>query len=241
MAIDFVSASSQSISRTTAPSLDAAYTLMGWFRPDAVNNNTFFHVGDSSNYYDTIQINSSANLQTEVFYPAATWTSNSNTTLSAGTWYHIALVRADGDTLYGYLNGVLDNTVSRTVSRGAANLLNVARLRNNIGSFEAYFDGRVVGLKAWSTNLSASEIMTEMHTLIPKKYTSLWAWWPLFSGSGVRARDYSVNGRTWTENGTLADGVGAPVVWGMFAPHYAPVAVAVGGGSILPMMMAHHG
>jgi hypothetical protein len=76
---------------------------------------------------------------------------------------------------------------------------------------------RVAHVKAWSTNLTDTELLQEQNAIRPQKLDNLVGWWPLFPGSGERVKDYSGLGRDWTEGGTLtADAPLAAVEHGLF-------------------------
>ena len=76
------------------------------------------------------------------------------------------------------------------------------------------FSGRIHAIKIWNTALTEAEIAQEVYTVAPRKLDSLWGWYPTRPGSGERAKDYSGNGRDWTEGGTLTDDDPPPISWG---------------------------
>lgn len=75
------------------------------------------------------------------------------------------------------------------------------------------FSGRIHAIKIWNTALTEAEIAQEVYTVAPRKLDSLWGWNPTRPGSGERAKDYSGNGRNWTEGGTLTDDDPPPISW----------------------------
>ena len=225
MAIDITSANT--VSRTTAPAFDSAYTVMGWFSADEINNNTYFQIRDNSSYYDTLQINSSGNLQGEVYYPASTWTSDVGSAISTSDWYHISMVREDSSTLHGYINGVLSLTVSQAVARGTASEFNVGRLFGFDFSYEAWFNGRFAHIKTWQEALTPEQIMAEMWSVMPRHYANIWAWYPTFPNSGQRELDYSGAGRNLTIVGAVTDTPGVNIPWSFFTEEkYETIAIA---------------
>jgi hypothetical protein len=224
-----VNASTDGLSRSTGLlNYNAAYTLMGWF----------WRVSDRATYegvlvldggafkYDGIWVNGSNVL--EMYASAGTDVFTTGGTVATGAWHHIAMVRESTTALKLYLNGAQSgSTVTNDVSARSA-ITGMYSLAN--GTTTEWLDGRVASLKAWTRALTLSEVQSEQNTIRPRDATSLYGWWTLFPGSGERVRDYSGNGRDWTETGTLTDEDGPPVsyrgprLWVPQAP-----AVAAGG------------
>jgi hypothetical protein len=136
----------------------------------------------------------------------------SGSALTVGTWYHIAVVRESTTSLKVYINGALDITNTRNVgSRTAITRMEIGAYttgNTNPGNI------RVAYQKAWSAALTAAEVAQEMYTVRPRRLSNLYGWWPGRPGSGERAKDYSGNGRDWTEGGTLTDEDPPPIPWG---------------------------
>lgn len=142
--------------------------------------------------------------------------------LSTGTWYHVAMVRESATSLKLYLNGVLDAEATQDVS--ARNPITRMELGAESASDSNPFNGRVAYIKTWDTNLSLAEIAVERWTIAPRRLANLRGFWPTFPGATERLRDYSGNGRNWTESGTLTDEDPPPVSWG--APSLAVISQA---------------
>jgi hypothetical protein len=154
--------------------------------------------------------------------------SATGTNLSTATWYHMALVRTTGSQMLAYLNGVLnitcngDSTTGRSTAAtrlefGAENSVNDRRV-----------DARFHAIKIWTAEFTQAEIANEMQVIRPVRLENLYGFWPCFPGSGERARDYSGNGRNFTESGTLTDEDPPPVAYGA-RPWFAPFVAAAGG------------
>lgn len=140
----------------------------------------------------------------------------SGSALALNTWYHLAMVRESATSLKLYVDGVLDATATQSIS-GRNTILRMelgAESSADIGPM----NGRVAGIKAWSVGLTQPQVANERFTLIPRRLANPYAWWPCFPGITDRLRDYSGNGRNWTEGGTLTDEAGPPVAWGLSAP-----------------------
>jgi len=140
---------------------------------------------------------------------------------NVGDTHHFALVRASSTDLKLYKNGAqIGPTVVTDV--GTSRTLSGMDSGSALGSGNRW-DGHKFGEKAWSAALTAAEIVNEMRTMRPQRTTNLYAWWPGIDASAANAAiDYSGNGRSWTNNGTIAveDG-GAGVSWGG-SPIYLP-------------------
>lgn len=80
----------------------------------------------------------------------------SNTTMTAGTWYHVAAT-FDGQTMSIYVNGQLENTSSHSypISQSTKPLFIG---RTNVSTFDAYFNGTIDNLQVYNRTLSAAEI-----------------------------------------------------------------------------------
>jgi len=201
---------------------NANYTLMGWFYQSvdtaAIKSLAGPCDGTTTNR-DLIRVSATNVLQSRV-----NGTNTSGSTLSSSTWYHLTMVRSSTTALDLYLNGVADGTTNTTSVSGRA-----AATRIEIGATVAStnpFNGRAAAIKIWTTNLSAAEILQEVQTIRPQKFASLWGFWPGFPGSGERTRDYSGNGRAWSETGTLSDEDPPSISWGS-AIWMPPFAAAV--------------
>lgn len=155
------------------------------------------------------------------------------TAINVTTWYHVAIVRsgAIGAGIYTvYVNGSLDTTTAALNQTGRA-----AATDLSLNRWAVFTDAgrmRVAYAKAWAVALTAAEVAAEYRAIRPS--TPSWGWWPTFPGSAERARDYSGNGRNWTENGTLTDEQEPPVSWGA-TPLFLPYAAAVATTSMPPM------
>jgi hypothetical protein len=136
------------------------------------------------------------------------------TTPQNGVWYNVAMVRRANNALDLYINGILEATSTDDTSGRGAGSQTEMLIGSGYGGTFNQLDGRIANIKVWSTNLTAAEVLSEVSTIRPRKLENLYSWTPVFPGSGERARDYSGNGRDWTETGTLTDEEHPPVSWG---------------------------
>ena len=137
--------------------------------------------------------------------------------IPTGSWVHVAMVRASGTDIRLYVDGTEYGPLTTNMSgRGSTGMMYLGDTFLD-GWFDENIDARVAAIKVWTTNLSQAQIRNEMYSIIPRNYTNLYGFWPVFAGSSERVRDYSVNQRTWSTNGTLTDEAGPPVPWGIFS------------------------
>ena len=192
---------------------NAGYTIMAWAYPvsNPAAQITLFSVAADGSNLERLRSNSGGTTWSAQSIVGGTSVNTNGSSVSYGSWQHWALVRRDASNLDTYVNGVLDATSTQSVSgRSAAAQLDIG----NTNSASAYFNGRVFAIKAWNVALTAAEIREEMRTIRPVRLANLWGWWPGRPGSGERAKDYSGNGRSLTEGGTLTDEDAGPISWG---------------------------
>ncbi len=132
--------------------------------------------------------------------------STGTTSLSVGTWYHIAYTR-DGANHTIYLNGEVEVTRSDNISLTPYSFLLGGNGTNT-------FNGRLSYFKVWDGVLTQDEIRNEINSIRPVRRLNLHAWYPMFPGATERLLDYSGNGRDMAELGTLTEEAPPPVGWG---------------------------
>lgn len=139
---------------------------------------------------------------------------SSSRTLTVGDWIFWAwTVAGDGTTATWYHAAIDDATLT---SEGATLTGSADGLRHHVGNdpFANFWDG-VVHVKAlWNVVLTSTELEHERWTRRPQRWSDLYLWSPMWAGASERAKDYSGNGRDWTEGGTLTDEDHPPVSWG---------------------------
>lgn len=218
MAIRF-DASGDYLSRTTnVLDYNAAYTLMGWVRLTSGAGGTWCVVWEMGRgawaNLDGIAVDDASPYE---FMPysdiGGSWWADQSSPISPsnGTWYHLALVRESATSLKMYVDGVQRASITADITgRLAATEMTVGDGTNR----DSRMDGRVAYLKAWSAGLTAAEVQQEMQVILPRRTANLYGWWPTLPGATERARDYSGNGYSWTETGTLTDEDPPGVSWG---------------------------
>lgn len=215
MAVRFDAVADRLLRTTDLLDYNATYTWMAWIYLvsdlNAISTFYEFNTNDTSNGDVLRTPTDGTTLRLNVINAGAP-TSADGTNLSVATWYHLAMVRESATSCKVYLNGVLDITNTRDITgrTAATRMEHGARLSTNTNRS----DSRVAAIKAWSTNLTQAEIQNEIYTIRPQKTASLYGFWPCFPGATERLKDYSGNGRNWTEAGTLTDEDPPAVSWG---------------------------
>lgn len=162
MAYDFVAASSQRIlSNASFSGLGYPITLSCWLRPDLTGTlriafsvthptlGTALSLGqDASNY-----------LIAEGNYGGTTGTSQSSSTLSTGTWYHVAGIFNGNASRTVYVDGIAGTTNTTAITTANYSRPTVGT-RNRAGTFGAYFDGKVAECAVWTVALNDDEIVS---------------------------------------------------------------------------------
>ncbi len=196
------------------------YSFMGWFYlvTDRNNFTTFMVVHQSTGSYDHLGTDGSGTLlRLDDIGSAA-----NGTDLALTTWYHLAMVRESATSLKAYLNGVVDLTLTNNAgSRGGV-------VHNEISTFTGltrHASARVQAIKMYDAALTQAEVQQEMRSILPRRLANINAWYPCFPGSTERLKDYSGNGRNWTEVGTLSDEDPGPLGWGSPVSIYPVVSV----------------
>lgn len=113
---------------------------------------------------------------------------------------------------YGKFRTMTGNWV--TVSHTAVNQFTTARLDYGNDSWDEWCDVSLGPVKIWDELLTEAELENEMFSIIPKRTENLHLWSPTLDGSSERNKDYSGNGRDWTEGGTLTETSPPPISWG---------------------------
>lgn len=235
MAVRFDAAGDYLARTTSLWDYNASYTVALWLKL-SVDQDNYSHIfaisaGPGISNFDHIGTdNDGTTLRQEVDGPGVS-NAVTGSSLSIGTWYHVALVRTSVTEVLVYLNGVLDITNSHgsVASRSAANLAELGQILNILP-----INGLVCHVKIYGAALTVDEIVQEMRTARPIRTANLYGWWPLFSYTDLV--DYSGNGRDLTVNGTLSTEDGPPVSWG--APVWVVQIPAAAGGTNYPQSVA---
>ena len=135
---------------------------------------------------------------------------DSNTALTTGEWYHIAVTYSkSGGAMKIYINGVLDASSGSSsnmtyISDDRSNLIG-ARRQNSSSSAYGHFDGRLKHLRIWNDARSSSEINDNKAKVVAAE-TNLLRYYKFDEAQGSTVTDYS----DYQKNATLA----GDYVWG---------------------------
>lgn len=231
MAIRFDAAADRLLRTSDLPDYTSPYTWMCWFylASDLNATSTILSLSrDTGNVDDLRTATDGVTLAIRSRTSGAGGNVNGST-ISIGTWYHVAMVRASATSLLMYLNGVQD--AEATTSAAGRDVATRMELGAQFATDSNRMDGSVAAKKCWLTNLSQAEVVNEMYTFLPRRLANLYGWWPGLPGSGERIKDYSGNGRDWSEAGTLADEAHPPISWGASNLFQAPFSPMVATGN----------
>ncbi len=193
-----------SVADSTALDVSTSFTMSGWVKLAATGEDSaIFDSGTQSNHW-LVQIESVSNKID--FVERAIADNVSNTSLTAGTWYHVVVVKSgdSGTNLTFYLNGQADGTASVgsvTVPSGNKTIGNWTE------SNAQTFNGGIDEVHIYNRALSATEVAAlYTQTALTKKAsastTGLVGYWRLNEGAGTQAYDSTQSYNT----GTLKNG-----------------------------------
>lgn len=215
MAVDFTG-STQGLYRTTSLPSDTNFSACMWW----------YQTGDggSDTYYNTIfSLEDSTTTDYRRLYYNQTndrlgleWDGSEYQSIISpvtnGAWHFIAVTCAGLTTgdIDSYGVELPDATFSTASNSLAADTFTEAYMRVGIASSTNWMNGRVAALKVWDDVLTEAELYNERWTYRPQITTNLHGWWPFYEDT----KDYSGNGKDFTEAGTIAYNLGPPIAWG---------------------------
>lgn len=146
----------------------------------------------------------------------------SGSSMTVGTPAHVTITRESATRIRGYLNGTTWGSVDVTVSSRAATQRElIGKIASNASPI------RLTAIKCWQAALTAEEIATEMKSVRPLRLANLHSWHPAIASDLTTAlKDFSGNGRDWSDQGTLSVASQTPPVsWGAGPVVVLPVIV----------------
>jgi hypothetical protein len=196
---------------------NSAYTWMAWV--DLVSDtDNYGHIwaalGDNFDYYgnaDWVGTKSDGVGARLACYNGGSSGEIYGYDLVVGTPTHLAVVRESATSLKLYQDGSYVNSVGVNVST------RTSTQREQLGELYGYpAPARMTAMKQWQAALTADEIVAEMKTVRPLRLANLHSWHPAIASDKATAlKDFSGNGRDWTEQGTLSVASESPPVgWG---------------------------
>lgn len=195
---------------------NAAYTFLLWLYPTDHSLVQCIAAIDNTNHANTdvLQLQGDGTIRIDCQANGGGWGQTQQPAISLNTWHFVGMRRHNVALMNLLLDGVAyGNAVGVNISgRVAATRF---RVGNPPWSTANYVRGTIGAAKLWTAQLSDAEVAREALTIRPHRTADLWGWWPVFPGSGERARDYAGSGRNFTENGTLTDAQSPPISWGV--------------------------
>ncbi len=210
--VDFERGSSQYLSTSGLTGLTSGgnITLEAWFKPESTPSTNSTHAivssngGGTSPYNEYKIVYENDNGTVKIRYGRAQSCITNNfvdhtTTLSNGTWYHVALTY-DGTTLRGYLDGseVASGSISGNGSYCGPDSTWIGALDSGGGT--AFFDGLIDEVRIWSTVRTQTEISDDRSRELNGNESGLNAYWKLNNNLS----DSTSNGYNLTNNNSAA-------------------------------------
>lgn len=227
-----IDASGDKLSRTTNLPTNAAYTVaMWWYYVSAPGVGAYFlsveNAATSGTAYHLLGFNAAGSFRIVVNGGSTNFGADPAT----GAWHFIAM-KSDGVNIKAYHRTLAG--VWQTATHAATTFTNAAIILG-ANSYNEWVSCRIAVAKVWDAVLTDADIEQEALSILPRRFTSLNSFSPCFPGSGERAKDYSGNGRNWTEGGTLTDEDPPPISWGT-GSLWLPFTPTVAAATSLPPM-----
>lgn len=125
--------------------------------------------------------------------------------LTAGTWYHLAVVFDALDTAYFYLNGELVQTLDGELPATlAAGVLEIGRKADGRGE---YFHGQLAEVRIWNKARTQAAIQASKSYRLVGDEPNLVGYWPMNEGVGTTVYDKSSNANHGTIHGEAVWGI----------------------------------
>ena len=161
------------------------YTIEAWINPDTSGVNQIFTKYGSSDSLRSISVMVHSDNTLRLLQRTSTSdNSYSTSTIPQNTWTHITVTRSSSDVKF-YINGELDNTVANTFTPNSGGTQDIIIGANGSGT-PSYFNGKIGQVRAYSTELSLTEIRQNFN-FTKAKYPNK------FHGD--------INGATWNASG----------------------------------------
>lgn len=173
-----------SVSDNSSLDFTSGFTAETWVRVDALsgNHSSLISKFSGNNREFSLLLLASGVIEYSISFNGSTEQYFSgNTTLTTGTWYHVALTY-DGSTMRAYLNGAADGTksVTGTIYNGSSAVYLAARAESGITRF---LNGAMDEVRLWNTARSQSDIQNNMNNELTGNETGLVAYYNFNQGT----------------------------------------------------------
>ncbi|MEW6061492.1 MAG: LamG-like jellyroll fold domain-containing protein, partial [Bacteroidota bacterium] len=184
---------------TTSPT---AYTVEMWVKPSVTTNANIFvrtdATGPNSAYSHQLRIENGK--FAHYLYDGASYTLSSATTISANTWYHVAIVATNNGSMKLYLNGtdeVTGVTIGTLWTGGDRYYV------GSVGAGMSAFQGLIDEIRIWNFARTIEEVAADKDVELNGNESGLIHYWKNNEGSGTSIDDATANNLA----GTLVNGV----------------------------------
>lgn len=166
--------SNQYVSIGTFPAF-TEYTVEMWVKPSATGARsimTLTQTNTFSLYSHQLRINANNKFEHYTYdQSSGPKTITGTTTISANTWYHVAISAKNGGVVSLHVNGVSEGTPLSCVTLW--NTGYTFRLAQGSGAAAAYFNGEIDELRIWNKERTTTEINTNKNVSYTTNQTNL--------------------------------------------------------------------
>ncbi|MEE9167479.1 MAG: LamG-like jellyroll fold domain-containing protein, partial [Candidatus Neomarinimicrobiota bacterium] len=178
-----------------------AYTIEAWVKPsDVTSVNIIVRTdvnGPTASWSHQLSINPEGRFQHYTFDGSGRSVAGS-TSISSGSWYHVAAMATNNGDMRLYVNGVEEGT-SMSVSTLWTGGDRYYFGSNSTGS--DYFSGTIDEVRIWNVARTKAEIQADMNRALKGNETGLVGYWRFDESSGTTTYDGTPNGNNGTVNG----------------------------------------
>ena len=218
MAIRFDTGSERLARSASVPGTPGTYTWLAWMQIVSLPASypVFWEMGPNSTGYNQLYIappGGAGDFRFGIDGDSAhggSFDETSDPDRTFGVWYFIAMKRS-GTTITLYV-GTASAAVTQAWTLAGTGAATPTRMVIGYDDGTSSPNARVQAFRFYDgIALSLEDIQAEQWAQLPRRTSSLWAWWPLLKHSDLV--DYSGNGRDLTATGTLSTEDGPPVAW----------------------------
>ncbi|MEM7179780.1 MAG: LamG-like jellyroll fold domain-containing protein [Spirochaetota bacterium] len=195
--LDFDGSDDKAVTNTIIPYNSTAFTVIAWVKTTA--DGVIFAWGSSTiNNFTIVQIHL-GKLRLAMGSGSSPVYIDGSTTITTGSWTHIAVTKRADDTVTLYVNGSIDGSgsVSSSNYTVSPSVTSIGVGYTN-GTFQQYFIGRLEAVSIWQIDQSAGNISAFQSTPPVGNETGLIAYYKFNSLSGTYGFDFTFNGYDFT-------------------------------------------
>ena len=160
------------VSNATSTSITGDLSISAWIRPDAISSEqTILGKWDETtanndrSYRLYLDVSNKLNFSVSATGTTVITHTGTNTTFSAGNWYHVEAIYDNAGTMDLYVNGKLDVTqksssVPASVDNNTSNLY-IGAKENTSGNIDTYFNGAIDDVRIYNYARTASQVLVD--------------------------------------------------------------------------------